>query len=101
MSTANQQRQERIRRPVAILLASVILIAMVAVGVWALLQEPPPLQVRRLPDGSAMRLEAVTVGSRHRFVPGSRWRKWLDWLQDHLGRAPASLGASLTESSTS
>ncbi len=31
-----------------------------------------PLQVRRLPDGSTLSLEAITYGPQHRFVPGGK-----------------------------
>ena len=44
-------------------LTGIILLA----TVWALTQEPPPLASCRLPDGTVLRLEAVTCGPIHRF----------------------------------
>src|SRR5207237_8801811 len=44
-------------------LAGLVALVGVLVGaIWVLGAEPPPLGVCRLPDGSVLRLEAVTVG---------------------------------------
>jgi hypothetical protein len=52
-------------------LAGLVALVVVLVGaIWTLSAEPPPLGVCRLPDGSVLRLDAVTVGPEHQFVMG-------------------------------
>jgi hypothetical protein len=54
-----------------------ILTAFLLMLIGWLLQESPPLQVRRLPDGTVLRLEAVTRGPQQRFVRGRNWQRLL------------------------
>jgi hypothetical protein len=58
-----------------ILPAAIGLLTILLAAIWALAQEPAPLASCRLPDGSVLRLEAVTVGKQHRFVSGKRWQR--------------------------
>src|SRR5690242_3052271 len=80
MSVAKQQRIERPGRSPVVPVALTSLVLILAAAVWALVQEPAPLQEQRLPDGSLLRLEAVTTGIRHRFVCGRRWQRLLATL---------------------
>jgi hypothetical protein len=54
-----------------------LLVGILAATVWFMAQEPPPLAVARLPNGSELRLEAVTFGERHQYASGPRWRRLL------------------------
>jgi hypothetical protein len=64
--------------PRLLIWASVAAIVVILVATaWILLQEPPPLQVRRFPDGKLIRLEAVTMGPKHQFASGRRWQRLL------------------------
>lgn len=56
-------------------LAALMLI--VTAAVCLLIGQPPALQVSRLPDGSTLRLEAVTMGPQHRVVLGRYWQRLL------------------------
>src|SRR5688572_27642590 len=47
-----------------------------AAGLWALIQAGAG-QVRRLPDGSLLRLEAVSYGRTQAYVHGTWWQKRL------------------------
>jgi hypothetical protein len=60
--------------------AGVVLAVMIGLVVYASFQRPAR-QVRRLPDGSVLALEAVTYGKQHQFEPGL-FR--LSWLEDLL-----------------
>jgi hypothetical protein len=51
--------------------------AILVATLWGLSREPPPLQVQRLPDGSVLRLEAVTTGTGRRVVLGRYWQRLL------------------------
>jgi hypothetical protein len=53
------------------------IVAILAGTAWALSREPPPLAVHRLPDGTVLHLEAVTVGPQHRLVRGRYWQRFL------------------------
>jgi hypothetical protein len=44
---------------------------------WALWTGPAPVGVVRLPDGSVVRLEAVTFGARHQLVLARDWQRVL------------------------
>src|SRR2546426_9152333 len=60
----------------ALPLAIAALGAVLAAGLWALAAVSMG-QVRRLPDGSTLTLEAGTYGKVHPWVHGSWWQKWL------------------------
>ena len=66
-------------------LTGVILLA----AAWALTREPPPLASCRLPDGTDIRLEAVTHGPVHRFKNGPYWQRLLARAPLHSLRALA------------
>jgi hypothetical protein len=74
---ADERPPRRDSRPTLVLVALAALALMLGGTAWALLQVPPPLQVARLPDGTELRLEAVTMGREHRYVGGPRWRRLL------------------------
>src|SRR5205809_8126814 len=65
------------RHPGLTLLALSALIVILVVAVWALFREPPPLRVSRLPDGTVLRLEAITRRPQHRIVLGRPWLRLL------------------------
>src|SRR5690349_18433356 len=67
-----QKRSRSLTLPASAAIAGVL----VAAG-WLLAREPSPLQRCSLPDGSVLKLEAVTYGRQHRFVGGSWWRRLL------------------------
>src|SRR5437588_5851870 len=54
-----------------------VLTALLCLFVGWLFQEPAPLQTRPLPDGTVLRLEAVTYGDQHRYVKGRYWQRFL------------------------
>jgi hypothetical protein len=61
---------------------SALLLGIVALGVvlaagLAALAAASQGQVRRLPDGSTLRLEGVTYGKVHPWMHGTWWQKWL------------------------
>ena len=56
---------------------AVVFTAFLLMLIGWLLQEPRPLQVRQLPDGTVLRLEAVTHGPHQRFVRGRNWQRLL------------------------
>jgi hypothetical protein len=90
VSLGEERSRPRAGRPVLILLALIALVAILAAMLWVLAQEPAPLQVRRLPDGIEIRLEAVTFGTEHQFVRGRRWQRLLtpllpDGLRERIG----------------
>lgn len=54
-----------------------LLVGVLVAAVGFLGQEPPPLAVARLPNGTELRLEAVTYGPKHSFVRGRYWQRLL------------------------
>src|SRR5438128_988370 len=58
-----------------LVLACLLVIALGA-GAWAVLQDPFT-QTCRLPDGTLLRLEAVTYGTQHQFLLGPWWQRVL------------------------
>src|SRR5438128_1859986 len=79
------------RSPTVPAAAAAILLAVATFGALSL--EPSARWVCRLPDGSELKLEAVTYGRQHRFVGGRWWRRLLmplvpSSLQSLLGGAP-------------
>jgi hypothetical protein len=77
MAAAEAGAQPRARRPTVTFLALAALVTLLAAVGWALLQVPAPLKVVRLPDGSVLRLEAVTFAPRHQLVRGRYWQRLL------------------------
>lgn len=75
MSAGNARPRKRAGHPVLIILALTALVLLLGVTAWLLIQEPAPLQEQRLPDGSVIRLEAVSGGREHRYVGGARWKR--------------------------
>src|SRR5438309_2543412 len=69
--------QMRVSPRLLTLTMAVVLTAFLLVLIGWLLQEAPPLQVRQLPDGTVLRLEAVTHGPQQRFVRGRNWQRLL------------------------
>jgi hypothetical protein len=51
--------------------------AILIASVCALCQVPAAMQVCQLPDGSILKLEAVSYGRQHHFVSGPWWRRLL------------------------
>jgi hypothetical protein len=77
----------------SVLSALGLLAVLVAVVVWTLTLPIPPLRTYRLPDGTVLRLEGVTLGSEHRLVRGRYWQRLLaPFLQGPL----AHYGPSVT-----
>jgi hypothetical protein len=72
--TARNQRPRLGAAPRSLILPAA---ALVAAMVWALSREPPLLGECRLPDGTVLRLEAVTVGPQHCLVRGRYWQRLL------------------------
>src|SRR6266511_1622223 len=79
MSTDTPRPSRHARRPPLVLVGLCAMVGMLGAIVWALLQEPAPLGMLRLADGSVVRLEAVTVGPVHRFVSGPWWKRLLGY----------------------
>ena len=69
--------QMRVSPRLLTLTMAVVLTAFLLMLIGWLLQEPHPLQVRQLPDGTVLRLEAVTHGPQQRFVRGRNWQRLL------------------------
>jgi hypothetical protein len=63
------------RHRLLILPALAAIAAILAATTWALSRETPPLAVSRLPDGTVLRLEAVTLGPQHRLALGTYWQR--------------------------
>jgi hypothetical protein len=57
--------------------ATIVTVAVLLATAWALTQEPLPLASYRLPDGSVLRLEAITRGPTHEFKEGPYWQRLL------------------------
>src|SRR5438034_11145018 len=78
----------------SLLWSSVLLVAaMLTAVVWTLTLPVPPLRECRLPDGTVLRLEAVTMGPEHRLVRGRYWPRLLAPL---LQGSLAAYGPSVT-----
>src|SRR4051794_15251945 len=78
----------------SLLWSSVLLVAaMLTAVVWTLTLPVPPLRECRLPDGTVVRLEAISMGPEHRLVRGRYWQRLLAPV---LTGALATYGPSVT-----
>jgi hypothetical protein len=92
MDKEERRAGTRSRYPSLTLLALSALVLILAATGWTLIREPPPLQVCRLPDGTLLRLEAITRGPEHRFVLG---RYGMRLLASVLPGTPGHFGTTL------
>jgi hypothetical protein len=77
LAARGRRPRRRVEARPLILPAIVLTAVILAATVWALSREPPLLGIGRLPDGTELRLEAVTVGPRHCLIRGRYWQRLL------------------------